>query len=77
MTPKPHWEAGRSMKLAAPLALLLVAGCSNYSMPPATPAPTDIQAVATTVSAVDLPIKDYYTYGTALAVKNCVGWFST
>src|SRR5216683_1999997 len=64
------------MKLAAPLALLLFAGCSNYSMPPATPAPTDIQAVATTVSAIDLPIKDYYTYGTALAIKNCVSWFS-
>jgi hypothetical protein len=38
-------------------------------MPPAAPAPTDIKAVATTVSAVDLPIKDYYTYGTTLAVK--------
>ncbi len=57
------------MKLAALVALLLFAGCSNYSMPPAAPAPTDIKAVATTVSAVDLPIKDYYTYGTTLAVK--------
>ncbi len=46
-------------------------------MPPATPAPTDIQAVATSISAIELPIKDYYTYGTALASKNCVGWFST
>src|SRR5207244_4903201 len=60
-----------------PLAFLLVAGCSNYSMPPTTSAPTDIQAVATTVGALDVPIKDYYTYGTALAVKNCVGWFGT
>ena len=46
-------------------------------MPPATPAPADIQAVATGVSAIDVPIKDYYDYGTALAAKNCVGWFGT
>ena len=68
----PHWGA----KLAAPFALALLAACSNNSMPPMTPAPTDIQTVATTVSAIEVPIKDYYTYGTALAVKNCVGWFS-
>jgi hypothetical protein len=72
-----YWEARRGIRLAAPLVLLLFAGCSNYSMPPATPAPADIQAVATGVSAIDVPINDYYTYGTALAVKNCVGWFST
>jgi hypothetical protein len=76
-TPQPYWGARRRIKLAAPFALVLAASCSNYSMPPATPAPTDIQAVATTVSTIDVPIKDYYTYGTALAVKNCVGWFST
>ena len=76
-TPPSHWKARRGIKLAAPLAFLLFAGCSNYSMPPTTPAPTDIGAVATAVSAIDVPIKDYYTYGTALAVKNCVGWFST
>jgi len=76
-TPQTQWEARRGIKLAAPFALVLFAGCSNYSMPPATPAPTDIQAVATRVSAIDVPIKDYYTYGTALAVKNCVGWFGT
>jgi hypothetical protein len=76
-TPQPYWGARRGIKLAAPFALVLAAGCSNYSMPPATPAPTDIQAVATTVSTIDVPIKDYYTYGTALAVKNCVGWFGT
>jgi hypothetical protein len=76
-TPQPHWGARRGIKLAAPLALALFAGCSNYSVPPATPAPTDIQAVAATLSAIDVPIKDYYTYGTALAVKNCVSWFST
>ena len=75
--PQPHWGARRGIKLAAPFALVLFAGCSNYSVPPATPAPTDIQTVATAVSAIDVPIKDYYTYGTALAVKNCVGWFST
>jgi hypothetical protein len=75
--PPPHWEARHCKKLAAVLAFLLFAGCSNYSMPPATPAPTDIQAVATAVSATDLPIEDYYTYGTVLAVKNCVGWFGT
>ena len=72
-----YWEVRRGFRLAAPVALLLFAGCSNYSMPPATPAPADIQAVATGVRAIDVPIKDYYTYGTALAVKNCVGWFST
>jgi hypothetical protein len=76
-TQRSRWEGRRVVKLAAPLALLLFAGCSNYSMPPATPAPADIQAVATGVSAIDVPINDYYTYGTALAVKNCVGWFST
>src|ERR1700737_5011047 len=76
-TPQPYWGASRGIKLAAPFALVLFAGCSNYSMPPATPAPADIQAVATTVSTTEVPIKDYYTYGTALAVKNCVGWFST
>jgi hypothetical protein len=70
--PLPHWGA----KLAAPFAFALLAACSNNSMPPMTPGPTDIQAVATTVSAIEVPIKDYYTYGTALAVKNCVGWFS-
>jgi len=75
-TPQSHWGARRGLKLAVPLALVLYAGCSNYSMPPATPAPADIQAVATMVSAIDVPTKDYYTYGTALAVKNCVGWFS-
>ena len=75
--PQPHWGARRGIKLATPFVLALFAGCSNYSVPPATPAPTDIQAVATTVSAIDVPIKDYYTYGTALAVKNCVGWFTT
>jgi hypothetical protein len=75
--PQPHWGARRGIKLAVPFALVLFAGCSNYSVPPATPAPTDIQAVATAVSAIDVPIKDYYTYGTALAVKNCVGWFTT
>jgi hypothetical protein len=74
-TPRSRWEARRVVKLGAPIALLLFAGCSNYSMPPATPAPADIQAVATSISAIDVPIKDYYTYGTALAVKNCVGWF--
>jgi len=76
-TPRSRWEARRVLKLGAPIALLLFAGCSNYSMPSATPAPTDIQAVAASVSAIDVPIKDYYTYGTALATKNCVGWFST
>jgi len=76
-TPRSRWEARRVLKLGAPIALLLFAGCSNYSMPSATPAPTDIQAVAASVSAIDVPIKDYYTYGTALAAKNCVGWFST
>jgi len=76
-TPRSRWEARRGVKLAAPVALLLFAGCSNYSMPPATPAPADIQSVATAVSAIDLPITDYYTYGTALAAKNCVGWFAT
>jgi hypothetical protein len=76
-TSQTHWEARRGIKLAAPLTLLLFAGCSNYSMPPATPVPTDVQAVATSVSAIDVPIKDYYTYGTALAVKDCVGWFGT
>jgi len=73
----PHWQARGGIKLAALFALVLLAGCSNYPMPPVTPAPADIQAVATTVSAIGVPIKDYYTYGTALAVKNCVGWFST
>src|SRR5215469_502784 len=76
-TPQPHCGAQCSSKLAALLALTLFAGCSNYSMPPATPAPADIQSVATAVSAIDLPITDYYTYGTALAAKNCVGWFAT
>src|SRR5215510_12778968 len=75
--PQPHWGAQCIIKLATPLALVLFAGCSNYSMPPATPAPADIQSVATVVSAIDLPIKDYYTYGTALAARNCVGWFTT
>lgn len=77
-TPQHHWEARRGIKLAASLAFLMsAAGCSNYSMPPATPAPVDIQAIATTVGAIDMPIRDYYTYGTALAVQNCVGWFGT
>jgi hypothetical protein len=75
--PPTDCEAGRGIKLAASLLLLSVASCVNYTMPLTTPAPGDIRAVATAVSAVDLPIKDYYTYGTALAVKNCVGWFST
>jgi hypothetical protein len=70
-------EVHEITKLAACLTLLLSAGCANYSMPSATPAPTDIRAVANAVAAIDVPIKDYYTYGTALAVKNCVGWFST
>jgi hypothetical protein len=73
----PHCEARHGVTLAALFVLVSFAGCSNYSMPPVTPVPADIQAVAATVSAVDVPIKDYYTYGTALAVKNCVGWFST
>jgi hypothetical protein len=76
-TPLTHWEARHGVKLAALFALVLFTGCSNYSMPPVTPGPADIQAVATNVGAIDVPIMDYYTYGTALAVKNCVGWFST
>jgi hypothetical protein len=75
MKSKAHEIVKRAAQLAAPLALLFFAGCSNYSMLPATPAPTDIQAVAATVTAIDVPIKDYYTYGTTLAVKNCIGWF--
>ena len=63
--------------LAACFTLLLTAGCANYSMPSAAPAPVDIQAAASAVAAIDVPIKDYYSYGTALAVKNCVSWFST
>ena len=77
MKSKAHEIVKRAALLATPLALLFFAGCSNYSVPPATPAPTDIQAVAATVSAVDVPIKDYYTYGTTLAAKNCIGWFDT
>src|SRR5438132_11362977 len=63
--------------LAACFTLLLTAGCANYSLPSAAPAPVDIQAAASAVAAIDVPIKDYYSYGTALAVKNCVSWFST
>jgi hypothetical protein len=70
-------EAHEITTLAACLTLLLSAGCANHSMPSATPTPTDIQTAATAVASIDVPIKDYYTYGTALAVKNCVGWFST
>ena len=75
--PSPHWEARGGIQRAALFALVLLAGCSNSSMLPATPAPADIRAVATNVSAIDMPIKDYYTYGTALAVKSCVRWFGT
>ena len=77
MKNEAHEIASRAAQLAAPLALLLFAGCSNYSIPPATPLPSDIQAAATAVNAIDLPMTDYYAYGTTLAAKNCVDWFST
>ena len=77
MKNKAHTILKSGAQLAATLALLSFAGCSNYSLPPATPAPSDIQAVATTVDSIALPINDYYTYGTTLAAKNCGGWFST
>jgi hypothetical protein len=70
-------EVHEITKLAACLTLLLSAGCANYSIPSATPAPADIRAAADAVAATDLSITDYYTYGTALAVKECVDWFST
>ena len=29
------------------------------------------------MAAINIPVKDYYVYGTALASKACSGWFSS
>ncbi len=64
-------------RVAATLTAILLAGCAGQSLPPGTPSPTDIQTIRQQIAADDTPPGDYLIYGTTLAARNCIGWFST
>jgi len=65
-------EDEASMRAGPPASLFCCRGCSNYSMTPTTPEPTDIGASPPRLAQSEVPIKITNTYGTAARGQECV-----